>query len=197
MLDPPDIHEMFLGEHAWSPASRYFEQPYFGGYGWTQPGRGCPVELRVPAVEYVRETGGFDCSLDETCRLRLPTGDILAGLDLRWNGRGAEFVDPQGGVGAFDPTAFEEGPSAVLLRKDRLMEFLDRNGYSICWAFLGEKRVVGPGFTPGYHASLRLTGAYALQVNEPKGFLRCLLDHRDEASGEVSQELLSVIRTED
>jgi hypothetical protein len=197
MPNPPDIHEMFLGEHAWSPASRCFQQPYFGDYGWIKPGHGCPFEVRVPALEYVRESGGFDCSLDETTRLRLPTRDLLDGMGLQWNGHGAEYVDPQGRVVASDPTAFDEGPSALLIRRDSLMGLLDRNDYSVCWAFLGEKRVLGPGLDPGYHASLRLTGAFALQEGRLRGSLRCLQDHRDEVSGEVSQELISVIRAKD
>ncbi len=197
MVDPPEINGMFLGEHAWSPAARYFEQPYFGAYGWTELGRGCPVEIRFATVDYIHESGGFDCSLDETCRLRLPVRDLLGGLNLRWNGHGAEFVDAQGRVVVFDPTAFEEGPSALLVRKVSLMEFLAANGYTICWAVRGEKRVIGPGFSPDYHVSLRLTGAYALQGDVPRGILKCFVDHRDGASGEVSQELLAVIRTED
>jgi hypothetical protein len=35
MPDPPEVYRMFLGEHGWSPASRYFQQPYNGDEGWT------------------------------------------------------------------------------------------------------------------------------------------------------------------
>ena len=195
MPDAPEIYGMFLGEHAWSHASHYFEQSYYGDSGWTQPGRSCPVKIRVATVEYVRESSGFDCSVDETYRLRLPARELVNGLGLRWSGHGADFVDAQGRVAAFDPTAFMKGPSAMLLRRDLLMDFLDREGYSICWAVLGEKRVLGPGFTPAYHTSVRLTGAYVLRGDVPDGSLKCILDQRDAASGSVSQQLLSVIRT--
>lgn len=54
MPDPPSVHRMFLGEHGWAPASRYFQQQFFEDAGWTQPDHGCPAKIRNIAVEYVR-----------------------------------------------------------------------------------------------------------------------------------------------
>lgn len=196
MMDEQDLREVFLGEYGWAEASRYLEQPYHGDYGWTHPGRGCPVQLRVAASEYVWESSGFDCSLDDTIRLKLPVRELCAGMNLRWNGNGAEFVTANGATAAFDPTALEEGPDALLVRMDHLKEFLDAKDYTICWAVLGEKRALGPGIDPAYRHSLRLTGAYALRGDRIEGFLKCILDLRDEGSGEGQQQKLAIIRTQ-
>ncbi|MCA9690376.1 MAG: hypothetical protein KC636_12260, partial [Myxococcales bacterium] len=40
MPEPAAVYRVFLGEHAWSPASRYFERQYHGDDGWTQPDQG-------------------------------------------------------------------------------------------------------------------------------------------------------------
>jgi hypothetical protein len=34
MPKPPSIQNMFLGEHVWSDAARYFARPYYGDPGW-------------------------------------------------------------------------------------------------------------------------------------------------------------------
>lgn len=44
MPEEPDIHGMFLGEHAWSRACAYFQDPWFRDEGWTSP-QDCPVKI--------------------------------------------------------------------------------------------------------------------------------------------------------
>ena len=186
MPDPPKDYRSFLGEHGWSPASRYFQRPYFGDDGWTQPSHGCPIKVRVIAFEYLREASGFDCSVDESYTLQVPASNLVAGLGLRWSAHGANYMDAEGKLAAFDPTAHEDGPSALLLRRDLLMPYLVREGLSVCWTILGEKRVVGPGFGPTYHASLRMTGAYTLSDNGPVGFVNYRAD--DYGASAVPEE---------
>ena len=171
MPDTPDFHGMFLGEHGWSPASRYFQQEYFGDEGWKHPRNDCPVKVRAAACRYLCERGGFDCSLDESYTLRLPATELLTGLQLRWNGNAADYVDTNEGLAAFDPTAEATGPSALLVREDLLLKFLGCAGLTICWAVLGEKRVLGAGLNPIHYPSLRMSGAYVLGSAGPRGFL--------------------------
>src|SRR5437016_10242615 len=66
MPDAAEVYRMFLGEHAWAPASHYFQHQYYGDDGWTQPNHDCPVKIRTVAFEYLREASGFDCSVDKT-----------------------------------------------------------------------------------------------------------------------------------
>lgn len=171
MSEPPELYEMYLGEHRWAPAARYFEQPYYGERGWHRPGNECPAEVRVASVDYKCEGRGFDCSVDNGFTLRLPASDLIAGLDLRWSGVAADYVDARGRLTAFDPTAHTEGPSSFLTRRDALEDFLRREALTICWAVLGEKRVIGPELQPGTHFSLEASGAYALSTEALTGFL--------------------------
>lgn len=167
MPEPPVVYPMFLGEHGWSPASRYFQTLYFGDDGWKQPDIGCPFELRTVAVKYLSEDSGFDCSIDESYTLHLPASYLVTGLGLRWNSEGADYLDGKDQLAALDPTAHGDGPTALLLREDLLKEFLEREGLMFCWTVLGEKHVIGAGHTP----SLRMTGAFVLGSRGPVGSL--------------------------
>jgi hypothetical protein len=179
MPEPPELYRMFLGEHGWSPASRYFRQPYFSDRGWSRPGNDCPVDVLVAALEYLCEGRGFDCSIDEGFTLRLPAADLVSGLDLRWSGTDADFLDKDGRLAALDPTARGAGPDALLIRQDSLDEFLARENLTVCWAVIGEKRVLGPDRHHRSYPSLELSGAYALHGDGPAGFLNSTLDSRN------------------
>ena len=153
------------------------------------------MRLRTIAFEYLREASGFDCSIDESYTLRLPTSELVAGLRLGWSGNGADYLDAAGQLAAFDPTAHTNGPNALLLREDLLKEFLTGQGLTICWAVRGEKRVLGPGFDPEHHASLRMSGAYRLGDKAPVGFLKCMLDEREMKERGAPPNLLATIRS--
>ena len=197
MPEAASVNYMFLGEHAWAPASHYFQQPYYGDDGWTQPTDGCPVKVRIVTCEYLREMGGFDCSIEESYTLRLPIIDLVSGLGSRWSGRGADFTNGAGQVVAQDPTVHSEGPSALLLREDVLVEFLAREKLAICWAVVGEKRVISPGLGTGpHHPRLRMSGAYLLSEGRPVGFVKYMIDDpNDEHDPAAGLRVVSTART--
>jgi len=195
MPDPPKVSRIFLGEHTWSPASRYLQQPYFGDEGWTQPNHDCPAKMRTVACEYFREASGFDCSVDESYTLQLPTSEVVAGLELRWSGNGVDYLNAMGQLAAFDPTAHADGPTALLLREDLLRKYLGREELTICWAVQGEKRVLGAGFDPAHHARLQMSGAYTLRDKGPVGFLKCMLHNPETESTASASSPLATIRS--
>lgn len=177
MPEPPEVTQMFLGEHGWAPASRYFEQSYFDDSGWMRPRQDCPIEVNTIARKYLREKGGADCSLDDGISLHLPNPDLVTGLGARWAATGADFVNPEGQVVIQDPTAHEEGPTALLLREESLQNYLARNGLAVGWMVIGEKRVLtrGLGDGPNY-PSLRISGAYVFDGGQAIGSRRLFFD---------------------
>jgi len=179
MPDPPHVTGMFLGEHGWAPASRYFQNAYHGDVGWSQPGQGCPVRLRQIAVEYLKESSGFDCSVDDDYTLLLPAEELMTKLGLQWAGRGAEFTRSSGQLVAQDPTASAPGPSTLLLRADALQNLQQREELTLCWAVLGEKRVLSSGFNRPQHPALRISGGYVLDGDKLRGFVKRMLDGYD------------------
>ena len=197
MPEAGKVYGMFLGEHAWAPASHYFQDSYYGEDGWTQPRHDCPVKVRTVTSEYLREKSGFDCSIEEGYTLRLPVVDLVRGLGIRWSGRGADFVDGTDQVVAQDPTAHSEGPDGMLLRHDCLEEFLNREKLVMCWAVLGEKRVISPGFGAGpHHPWLRMSGAYVLSGKRVAGFVKRMIDERNgERDPAAALRVVSIVRT--
>lgn len=193
---PPQVYRMFLGEHGWAPASRYFQQQYFDEAGETQSGHGCPASMRTVALGYLREASGVDRSVDESYTLRLPAAELVGGMALRWVGNGTDFVNAGGRLAAFDPTVHADGPSALLLREELLQEFLAREKLTVCWAVLGEKRVLAPGFSPGHrYPALRMSGAYVLANKGLVGFLKCTLDDPDTKETSSPPRVLAFIRS--
>ena len=174
MPEEPEMYGLLLGEHGWSPAFNHSYGAYFAGTGWPSSER-CPVAIRPIAFQYHAEMNSFDCSVEESYSLRLPHHELVHRLGLKWSGRGSDYLDHQGQLGALDPTAHENGPTALLLREDLLREYLSQNDLALCWTILGEKRVLGEMSSrsiPTYYGSLRLSGAYRYTDQGPMGFIR-------------------------
>jgi hypothetical protein len=176
MPNPPELSQVFLGEHGWSSAARYFEQPYYGDNGWAQPDQDCPVKTRTITSEYSCKPSEFDCSIDESFQVRLPASEVIKGLDLLWGGYGADLLDAEGKLVAFDPTAHSDGPSALLIREDIFKEFLVREDLSVVWTVVGEKRALGAGFERTNYGFLQIYGAYLLNGDTLDGFITSKLD---------------------
>ena len=184
MPEEPEMYGLLLGEHGWSPAFNYFTGTYDTGAGWPQSER-CPVAIRPIAFQYHAETNSFDCSVEESYSLRLPHHELVHRLGLKWSGRGADYLDHQGQLAALDPTAHEDGPTALLLREDLLRDYLSQNDLALCWTILGEKRVLGEMSSrsiPAYYGSLRISGAYRYTDQGPMGFIRFRHDPPREES---------------
>ena len=170
MPDPPQIHGMFLGEYGWSPAFRYYDGLDEGLNDWVRPGRGCPVSVRTTTFDFLYESGGFDCSLDESFTLQLPQAHFLNHLKLTWTGKCTDFVDGDSKLAAFDPTTHEAGPTALLVQEDVMRRYLSESNTALCWTILGEKTVLGGRLRSEFPGSLRISGAYLLTAQGPVGF---------------------------
>ena len=141
ILMPPEVNGAFFGEYDWSPA---FKSIY--GRNCDKPGPldECPVDAYVAAFGCSYGHKGFDCSVDHNAKTTflVPHFDPIEQLKLKWEGRNAEFVDTEGKLVAYDPTATEEGPESLLFREDLLKRYLKDNELTLCWLVRGERRVL-------------------------------------------------------
>ena len=177
-MPDPSISEIFLGEFVWSPAFESLTRSYEEIGNWIELEAGCPVSVQVATLEHLTESGGFDCSVDDSFALQLPCQQLLAGLGLNWSGTGADFVDEDGTLAAFDPTVHEEGPSSLLIREDLLKRYLSDHGLAVCWIVQGEKLGLPETMNPDEFHIVRMAGAFALDENRPEGTIEY---RRDEA----------------
>lgn len=76
-------------------------------------------------------------------------------------------------------TMHSAGPSALLLRRDLLQEFLARENLTICWAVAGGKRVLRSGLGGPRYPELHMSGAYVLSEKGVTGFVKRILDEVD------------------
>ena len=175
MPDSPNTFpsHMFLGEYGWALSFQYSNRQYYSDHGsedgdWIRPNKGAPTYVQPASFEYTVEAGGYDCSITDGYTLQLPYHRLLKSLGLRWSGQAADYLDEDGNLAAFDPTAHEDGPSALLIREDLLREYLSKEGLALCWTVLGEKWVIGPMNARKYHGSLKISGAYRYTDQGPK-----------------------------
>ena len=101
----------------------------------------------------------FDASQAETTSFDLPCKDILEQLSLSQREHDGFFFDSSGTLVAFDSDLCELH-CGLLIRKDYLDAFLNKNGYALFWECLGEKQ-----FFKGSHSQIwtEWEGVYILR----------------------------------
>ena len=170
----PESHEsygIFLGEFFWWPGFKTQDCSYYGWQGWSRfGGRKLPVEILVANDEYMQESQGFDCSVDENIFIDLPCQFLIYGMNLEWREIEGSWYDDKGRLIAFDPSVKWQGPGVLLFRRDALLEFLDREELTLFWTLLGEKRMIGGGMSrEDYKGRSEINGAYILKDNVVRG----------------------------
>ena len=126
---------IFFGEYGWSPAFR-------SGYGLDE----FSGNVRIASFKRSYSHSKFDGSLDPYTlfsgphtSLYVPNFDLVENRELQWLGCNAEFVDADGKLAAYDPTADKEGPNSLLVREDLIRNYLKENELTLCWSIGGEK----------------------------------------------------------
>ncbi len=163
----PNEHSVdpcFFGELYWSPA--YLDHKQEVGDPWHDQG-GFPAKVAGTCEYYSSSISGFDCSREDGVGVAIPSGWLAEQMGLRWNGVDGQFVDAAAGVVARDPSVFEAGRSALLLRQESLSAFLEKNDFSVMWCLLGEKGFIGGG--DRWRGSLEVNGAFTIEGNRFTG----------------------------
>ena len=163
---------MFLGEFFWAPAfHHHFDQ---SGYDWTRGyDNRLPKEVLPIASGYIQEYTTYDCSIDDTISIRLPTRWIARQMGLRWNGVEGHPFDQKGNLIAFDPSVKTPGPQALLMNRDAFLQFLNENGYDLLWTVVGEKNIIGGRMArEDWRGRLEMSGAYRVLRNKIAGAVR-------------------------
>jgi len=171
MPESSESYTLLLGEFFWSPAFEEQNCYYFGRPGWTRGNDDqIPAEVLLASDGYARESGGYDCSLEDTIFIDLPCKLIVDGLGLTWRGVEGYWFNKGGQLTAFDPSVRTHGPHVTLVRRDALIDFLDSNDLTLFWTVFGEKRIVGGGMSDReYNGRLEINGAFILDNGLIKG----------------------------
>ena len=175
MPEPRNIQDLFLGEYGWSPAYEHSLPDGRNADDWERPtsrnGVECPAEIQPVSLTYSREDSGYDCSVDDIYHLSIPRQEFIEHLGLKWSIDGVDYRDGNGKLAAFDPTVRGNGPTALLLNKSHLEQYLNEKGLALCWMVIGEKIILGGIDSQNLRGLLKISGAYRFTPEGPKGFL--------------------------
>jgi hypothetical protein len=168
MPESPGSSGVFLGEFHWSRA-------YAHSFVESERDTRLPCEVSIPVVRYEWDGGGYDQSEEGTLSQLLPASSLCAGLELQVSPEPGTWVDTLRRPTAFDPSVHESGPSALLVRRDALEEYLTHNRLAVVWTVLGQKWCLG-GDHDVFPGSLDASGTYTLSPGGLRGELRT--EHR-------------------
>jgi len=134
----------FAGEYPWAtPFNTFPDEEYVAG----PVGRyDLPVDLYRPFWNTLVAEWQYDTSF-ESYHLNLPARVFFSGRDLWWNGRdGFRIVD--GETVLRDPRMLSrDAPSSLLVEGEFVKDVLRSHGLRLIWTLLGERWIVGGGFS--------------------------------------------------
>ena len=159
-----DLYKIFLGEYPWHPSSTDYIVDWSDASSSHE--HKPPTPLIVTAASYVCEGNVRDCSVDEGFSRLIPSSKLIADLGLTWDGNHFRYIDRQGGLVAFDPSAAEPGPTALLMSERHLLRHLKQKKLSLVWTILGEKLI----YTTSSDSigRLQVSGAFSLVDQSPQ-----------------------------
>lgn len=171
-----ELYRTFLGEIHWSHAySHEFSVEGFSGWrGEDHFGKQLPRPILPLVDDYIRESGGYDCSIDESIRISVPSLQLMHGMELRWTGVEGKYSDLYGTIAAFDPSVDEQGPSTLLLHKKQFSSFLTERGFDVIWTVIGAKEIIGGNASKKWRGRLALNGVFRLEDDIPIGKVKSL-----------------------
>ena len=153
MPEAKDHYQMFNREFYWSDTYTFFQNPYYGYEEWSEIDSHefkakYPHKIGLTTSQYYWESE-FDYSKEDSLRMNKPSNILFEGLKMRYSKKEGHFIDKDGEVICFDPSVYHESNSYLMVRKDKLIQFLSENNLTICWTLIGEKQVITPSFGRG------------------------------------------------
>jgi hypothetical protein len=165
-------YQVFSREYYWSPAYRFFDDPYYGRSQWAEvyenrSDEDAIAEVMVTTESHIWESGASD---EERPSYLAPRELMYEKMQLQYSKNIGEWLNTQGEVVCFYPSVNKQGNSCLLIRKDILVKFLDDNNLKIFWTCLGEKQIHGNS----YHETkilewLELSGVFTLSSDCVEG----------------------------
>jgi len=164
----------------WMPEFREFYECFLGEYPnlkaytdlrgdcniWTKGfSNNLPVEVVVLSDAYKKELSTLDCSYYNSFIVKLPSKWIVNEMGLEHKNIDGIFYNKQDEIVTIPTNIFRENNlSGLLIKRNKLYEFLNEYDYGIFWAVTGEKNMLGGDYSRGtWIGRLELSGAYILR----------------------------------
>lgn len=144
MPESNNFYDVFLREYPFSEAYDSINNYYNSQMNWEttfdNKENTLPCEVLLTSTSYMNEPSGYDNSVNNAINIKLPNKWIIENMKLKQSLNDGEWIDKNGNIIFLDKGANDED-KALLANKEIFLEFLDNNGYTICWIMWGEKQV--------------------------------------------------------
>ncbi|MBK8483867.1 MAG: hypothetical protein IPL31_05855 [Saprospiraceae bacterium] len=185
-------NQRFNGD--WMPESHDFTQVFLGEYPsyhafleinsntWIEEIVGKKHKLPAPILitdeSYINERSTYDCSLDESIRVKLPSKLIVEKMNLYNKHCEGHFYDRKGDLVVCDTNVFNDKTTYLLIKKDKLITFLKKEKYSMFWILFGQKNIIGGSQIGQPYAWQEISGFYTFGMDEkPQGKMRTTIKY--------------------
>lgn len=148
-----DIDGIYAREFYWSDT--YCERVKEEYYGFAPFSIGhrefSEIEI-APAYLLYNHSSSEDSSMEESVNILMPNEWLYKGMELEYGKSNGVWVDKNGEIVVVDNAEYGKGHSALLIRKDRLIEFLKKESFVLFWPVLTERQAHfehgtgGPGY---------------------------------------------------
>ena len=128
----------------------FFKNQYYGDKEWSEIDSYRLKEkhqhkIGLTTSQYYWESE-FDYSKEGSLNMKKPSNILFEGMKMRYSEKEGHFIDENGELICFDPSIYNESNPYLMVRKDKLIQFLAENNLTVCWTLIGEKQVITPSF---------------------------------------------------
>lgn len=159
-----DVYGVFAREYYWAGAYKlHIVEDYFHRIEFSVDHKSFPEVIIEPTyLQYLQESCN-DATSDTGHNMLLPNECLFKGLGLKFSDNHGAWVNEKDELIAFDNSVYTEGHSALLVRKDVLLEYLSKEGKFLFWPVLCERMVRGEGASFASHVQC---GGWAYMDNK-------------------------------
>lgn len=140
-----DQYQIFSREYYWSPAYRFFDNPYYGRSLWEDIYEDNDSGAVLGEVMVTTERHNWESAInrEEQSSYLAPRELMYNKMQLKYSNNIGKWLNSDGEVVCFDPSVNSGGDNSLLVRKDVLLRFLAENNLKMFWTCLGEKQIRG------------------------------------------------------
>lgn len=148
-----DIDGIYAREFYWSDIYRERVKKEFYGFAPFSLGRRSFDDILIaPAYLIYNHSSSEDASNVEGSNVLMPNEWLYKGMKLEYAKANGVWVNAKGVIVVVDNSEYGKGQSALLIRKDRLLDYLNSEGMTMFWPVLNERQARfehgsgGPGY---------------------------------------------------
>ncbi len=146
------IMSIHLREYPNSKAYQAIDNYYNGQMTWNDTYQGrkgvLPHQVLLSSAEYLQERSGYDSSLSDNIRIKLPNKWFITEMGLKQSLNDGEWINENKEIVFFDPSI----TGILIADKQILLNFLEENGYAILWTLNAEKMITKTDYRHSSHS---------------------------------------------